>query len=355
MNAEPPTPLVQTPAREPQLDGLRCLAFLAVFALHANEVRFPWGWGGVQFFFALSGFLITRILVRGVTGHVGPDLRRYYIRRTLRIFPLYYAIIALVALSDGVSQLGWLLTYTYNIRGFLDQSLGPMLGHFWTLCVEEQFYLLYPLALLVTPARGRIALILALILAAIGFQIYAEFHFNIRAARILLPYCGEDLLWGSLAGLLDLRSRPRRHEGTACFLAGPPLLVLAWNLHEGRLPLPVGFQDVASVSLYGIACALIVFGASRTRARWIIAPLALAPVTYLGRISYGLYAYHIPVLHGWLNSVPFSFLIPRPWGALALTIVISALSWRYFEGPINRLKDRLPVADLADRVTAEGD
>ena len=289
-----------------------------------------------------------------MTGRVGPDLRRYYVRRTLRIFPLYYAIIALVALTDGVSHPGWLLTYTYNIRGFLDQSLGLMLGHFWTLCVEEQFYLLYPLALLVTPARGRPALIVGLILAAIGFQIYAELHFNIRAARILLPYCGEDLLWGCLAGLVDLRFRPRRHEGAACFLAGPPLLVLAWNLHEGRLPLPVGFQDVASVSLYGIACALIVFGASRTTARWINAPLAFAPVAYLGRISYGLYAFHIPVLHGWLNSVPFAFLIPHPWGALALTVGISALSWRYFEGPINRLKDRLPVAPASERVKGGG-
>ena len=335
--ATPAVPLT----REPQLDGLRCLAFLAVFGLHANEARFPWGWGGVQFFFALSGFLITRILVRGGTGRVGLDLRRYYIRRTLRIFPLYYAIIALVAFSGPLPDLGWLLTYTYNIRVFLGLGLDRMLGHFWTLCVEEQFYLLYPLALLVTAPRFRFALIVALIAGTIGFQVYAEFHYNIRAARILLPYCGEDLLWGCLAGLVDLRVPPRRHEGTACFLAGPPILVLAWNLHEQRLALPIGVQDVASVSLYGIGNALIVFGASRCTARWIVGPLSWTPVAYLGRISYGLYAFHIPVLHGWLNEVPYAFLIPRPWGALAMTIGVAALSWRFFEGPINRLKDRV--------------
>ena len=329
-----------TSGREPQLDGLRCLAFLAVFMHHADEPRFPWGWGGVQFFFALSGFLITRILVRGFSGQVGPDLRRYYVRRTLRIFPLYYAIIALVAINGFVPHLGWFLTFTYNVRGFLDLSLDQNLSHFWTLCVEEQFYLLYPLALLITPSRWRINLIVGLITAAIGFQVYAEFHFNVRAARILLPYCGEDLLWGSLAGLVDLRSRPRRHEGAVSFLAGLPIVLLGWNLHEERLPLPVGFQDLASVSLYGVGNALIVFGASRTKARWIIGPLALAPLAYLGRISYGLYAFHLPVLRGWINQVPFAFLIPRPWGALAMTIALAALSWRYFEGPINRLKNR---------------
>ena len=347
----PAPPATAPPPREPQLDGLRCLAFAAVFALHAYESvgRFAWGWGGVQFFFALSGFLITRILIRGVTGRVGPDLRRYYLRRTLRIFPLYYAIIALISASASVVGLGWLLTYTYNIRGFLDRGLDPMLGHFWTLCVEEQFYLLYPLILLLTAPRFRCGLILVLIAGTIGFQIYAEFHLNIRLARILLPYCGEDLLWGCLAGLIDLRAAPRRHEGTVCFLAGPPILVLAWNLHERRLPWAAGLQDVLSVSLYGIGCALMVFGASRCTARWIIGPLSLAPVAYLGRISYGLYAFHIPILHGWINEVPYAFLIPRPWGSLALTILVAALSWRYFEGPINRLKDRF------DRSSTEAD
>ena len=329
-------------SREPQLDGLRWLAFLAVFALHAREDLFPWGWGGVQLFFALSGFLITRILIRGVSGRLGSDLRRYYFRRTLRIFPLYYAIIALVGISGQLRDPGWFLTYTYNLRGFWLSGLDPMLGHFWSLCVEEQFYLLYPLALLLTPARFRFALLAALIVGTKSFQLYAEFHYNIRAARILLPYCGEDLLWGCLAGLIDLRTRPGRREGTACFLAGPPLLVLAWTLHEQRLPLPIALQDIASVSLYGIASALIVFGASRCTARWLLGPLSWAPVVYLGRISYGLYAFHVPILNGhWLDQIPYAFLIPKPWGDLTLTIGMAAASWRFFEGPINRLKDHV--------------
>ena len=335
--AEPPGP----PRREPQLDGLRCLAFLAVFGLHAAPTRFSWGWGGVQVFFALSGFLITRILVRGHSGRIGGDLGRYYLRRTLRIFPLYYAVIALVALEGKLPDAVWLLTYTYNIRGYFNRGVDPeRMGHFWTLCVEEQFYLIYPLLLLACPPRGRFALVGALIVGAKGFQIWAEGHADIRAARILLPYCGEDLLWGCLAGLIDLRRPPRRHEGLACLLIGPPTLVLAWHLYLGRLPLAVGVQDVAAVSLYGIGSALIVFGASRCSNRWIVGALALGPVAYFGRISYGLYAFHIPVLQGWGRAALVDVVLPRPWGELALTISLAALSWRFFEGPINRLKDR---------------
>ena len=121
---------------------------------------------------------------------------------------------------------------------------------------------------------------------------------------------------------------------------GLPLLVLAWNLNQGRLPLPVAVQDIGSVSVYGIASALIVFGASRCTARPLVGALTLAPMAYLGRISYGLYAFHLPMLRGWYDAIPFSFLVPRAWGALGLTIGLAALSWRYFEGPINRLKDR---------------
>ena len=328
-------------SHKPQLDGLRFLAFFAVFATHAWPERCPWGWAGVQFFFALSGFLITRVLIRGESGRIGPDLRRYYLRRTLRIFPLYYALVILIAPAVRPDDVGWFLTYTYNVRAYLQTCWNDILGHFWTLCVEEQFYLLYPLALLFTPARLRFPLLAGLIAATKGFQVYAHHHLAMPWARLLLPYCGEDLLWGCVAGLVELRTRPGRSEGPSCFLGGWPTLVLAWNLHERRLPIPADWQDLASVSLFGIGSALVVFGAWRSADPWIVGPLAFAPLAYLGRISYGLYAFHLPVLRGnWVYWFPYGFLVPRPYGELALTVALAAASWRYFEGPINRLKDR---------------
>jgi peptidoglycan/LPS O-acetylase OafA/YrhL len=326
---------------KPQLDGLRFLAFFAVFATHAWPERCPWGWAGVQFFFGLSGFLITRILIRGESGRIGPDLGRYYVRRTLRIFPLYYALVILIAPSVRGDDVAWFLTYSYNVRAYLETRWNDVLGHFWTLCVEEQFYLLYPLLLLFTPKGLRFPLLGGLIVATKLFQLYAHHHLSMPWARLLLPYCGEDLLWGCVAGLVELRIKPGRHEGRACFLAGLPTLVLAWNLFERRLPISKEWQDLLSVSLFGIGSALIVFGAWRSADRWIVWPLAFPPLAYLGRISYGLYAFHLPVLRaGWVDAIPYGFLIPKPFGELAMTIALAAASWRFFEGPINRLKDR---------------
>ncbi len=329
------------PHRAP-LDGLRFLAFLAVFFFHARPDWAPWGWGGVRVFFALSGFLITRILIRGETGHLPADLRRFYVRRTLRIFPLYYAIVAWIWLSGQLTQDLWFLAYLPNVKAYLDSSFNPMLGHFWTLGVEEQFYILFPPALLLTPPRARPALLLALIAASAGFQAYAHLHMKMPWAKWLLPYCGEDLAWGALAGLIELRSRPRRYLGTACALLGAGLLYLGWMLNERRAaPMAPWLQDDLSPTCYGIGGAALVFGLWRTTNPLLAWPLSFGPIAYLGRISYGLYAFHIPVLHGgWTNNIPYAFFIPQPYRDLAWTAALAALSWRFFERPINRLKDR---------------
>ena len=165
------------------------------------------------------------------------------------------------------------------------------------------------------------------------------------AVRILLPFCGEHLLWGCVAGLVDLgHPRPRRGEGAACFVAGWPLFWLGWELRAHHLAWPVPVQDVASVTIAGVGCALIVFGASRCTASWIVAPLTARPIVALGQISYGLYALHMPMLQVWYHEVYYGFLFPKAWASLAMTVGLAVLSWRHFEGPINRLKDRLAPA-----------
>ncbi|WP_435019549.1 acyltransferase family protein [Tundrisphaera sp. TA3] len=335
-------PIREADGRRPQLDGLRFLAFLAVFLFHARPDRCPWGWAGVQFFFALSGFLITRILILGETGDLSRDLRRFYWRRTLRIFPLYYALLAWMALTGPLPDLGWYLAYLSNVRAYLDGSLGGPLSHFWTLAVEEQFYLLYPLLLLLTPARGRFPLVLGLIAASKAFQLYAHAHLKMPVSRVLLPYCGEDLLWGALAGLVDLRMRPRRGVATVSLIAGVPLLLVGYQLRDRHLAMiPGNVQEALGVSLMALGNTSIVFGAWRTRSRWITAPLAFPPLVYLGQISYGLYAFHMPVVTGeWMLGIPYGFMIPRPYGALLLTIALASASWHFLERPINRIKDR---------------
>jgi len=332
---------------KPQLDGLRFLAFLAVFFFHARPGRYSWGPLGVQVFFTLSGFLITRILVVGESGDVRADLQRFYIRRALRIFPLYYAMVGCLWAS------GLLVGVVYNVRVYLERGWGGPVGHFWSLCVEEQFYLLYPLALLLTPARLRWALLGTLLVGSKAFQGYAHARLAIPWASYLLPYCGEHLLWGCLAGLVEFRTRPGRWEGPTALLVGGLLMVGArarpgWHAHPPPWPI-----ILVALSGFGIGSALVVFGLWRTSTAWIVGPLALRPVAYLGRISYGLYVYHLLVIErGWVYSyLPEYYLFPEPYGALVLTIAIAAASWHLFENPMNRLKDRL--TDRPRRIAEE--
>lgn len=324
------------------LDGLRFLAFLAVFFFHAQPDRCPWGWAGVRVFFTLSGFLITRILIRDESGHLGADLKRFYFRRTLRIFPLYYGLIAYFWLSGSLSQGGWLLAYLSNVKAYYAENFDAMLGHFWTLSVEEQFYLIFPPLFWATPSRFRFGLVLGLIVGSVAFQVYAHESLRMPWAKFLSPYCMSDLAWGALAGMIELRTRPRRFEPTALVAAGLALLVAARRLNDRWFALPDRWQIDLAPSIYGIAGACLVFGLWRTTNPLLTWPLSFAPIAYLGRISYGLYAFHLPVLRGmWFVEVPYAFYIPQVYRELIVTIMLAALSWRFFEGPINRLKDRI--------------
>jgi peptidoglycan/LPS O-acetylase OafA/YrhL len=333
---------------KPQLDGLRFLAFLAVFYFHARPGRYFWGPQGVQVFFTLSGFLITRILILGESGDLRADLRRFYIRRTLRIFPLYYAVVLGLWLSVRLDGVGWYLAYLYNVRAFLIRGWGGPVGHFWTLCVEEQFYLLYPLALLMTPPRRRLAMVGILILGAKAFQAYAHARLSIPWSTFLLSYCGEHLLWGSVAGLSELRTRPGRWEGPMALILGIGLILLTRARPEWIATPPQTPMILGAFTGFGIGSALVVFGLWRTSSPWIVGPLAWKPVAYLGRISYGLYVYHLLAIdRRWDMYIPEYYLIPEPYGTLLATIAVASASWSLFENPINRLKDRLTSRPVA--------
>lgn len=323
------------------LDGLRFCAFLAVFSFHARPDLCPWGWAGVRVFFTLSGFLITRILIEDESGSLAVDLKRFYIRRTLRIFPLYYGLIAYFALFGHLSYTGWLLTYLSNVKAYFAENFDATLGHFWTLSVEEHFYLIFPPLLLATPRRLRAWVVVGLILASAGFQVYAHRNLRMPWAKLLSPYCVSDLAWGALAGMIELRRRPRWGEASALVALGCVGLLVAWELTERRFDFPGRWQFDLAPSAYGLASACLVFGLWRTTNPALIWPLSIAPVAYLGRISYGLYAFHLPVLRGvWQVEVPYAFYLSEVHRSLIETIILAALSWRFFERPINRLKDR---------------
>lgn len=155
-----------------QLDGLRALAIAGVMLFHSEfaflERTVPL-WLGVHLFFVLSGFLITGILLRGERS--AEFVGGFYIRRALRLFPLYYLVFAIMALFSQELREAWpyYTFYSANIWIFKNMRWGAG-GHFWTLSVEEQFYLLWPFVVLFTPRRGLVGACIAMVIVAPLFR-----------------------------------------------------------------------------------------------------------------------------------------------------------------------------------------
>ncbi len=222
-----------------QIDGLRFFAFLAVFLVHSDVARFWWGSHGVSLFFVISGFLITRILIAFEDRPRKQALTIFYARRALRIFPAYYLVLGLAAATVGIAYLPVYVLYVMNWGIFFYTWIEPelvdiawdpvrMYGiHFWSLCVEEQFYLVFPLVFsFLRPGRTRLCWLLALWGASIGFR-FLFAAFLPKAAYGLIPLvCGEYLVAGAVGAVVfadpsgAARTRPRR--GPAMDVSGRP-------------------------------------------------------------------------------------------------------------------------------------
>jgi peptidoglycan/LPS O-acetylase OafA/YrhL len=322
-----------------QLDGLRFIAFLLVFLHHfAPNAPNSFGATGVNLFFALSGFLITRIILIYETGSLKHDLGIFYVRRTLRIFPVYYLFCAWLLLAGLLPYPIWQFTYLWNIKVFLLGHAHSFVNHFWSLCVEEQFYLSFPPLVLITPKQHRLKLIAALILATIICNLLFILFDPDSLYFLLLPVRGQFLLWGCLAGYLELLPQTKRVPGTQLFFAGTISMIVLMALWPKQAP-TLGVAE----TLAGISLASIVFGLWRSTNETLVGIFSLPPLAYLGKISYGLYLFHWIALPWWLTLtilMPGLQSIDRAVGCLLITIFIAAVSWHLFENPINKFKDR---------------
>ena len=355
----------------PQLDGLRAVAAGMVVCYHFYAPVRQYvhlGGIGVRIFFVLSGFLITGILLRtriaseeSGGGSRGLMLRRFYIRRVLRIFPLYYFALGLAWLTrvDGAREsIAWHAAYLSNVRFFLQNAAdhgkwGGHVAHFWSLAVEEQFYLLWPWVIFLAPRRWlpSIALGLAVLGPVFRYVVFTATNNDITA--ILLPGCIDSLALGAylaMSVLPEFKSHPLiRPVGPAVLWVGVVLFVAyqAAELSSGWWTFrQVSFDlAIAVLGLWVVANAARGFGGQVGRV------LESAPLRYLGTISYGIYVYHLllpvivpkiarrlgyPDLLAPLGDQTFPFLLT--YGLL--TVVIAAASWHWLEAPINRLKDR---------------
>jgi peptidoglycan/LPS O-acetylase OafA/YrhL len=326
------------------LDGLRGLAVLSVITFHFYFAGRSTLLGalGVEFFFALSGFLITRILLtcRRLYDEgqaILPTVRRFYIRRFLRIFPLFYLVLFLATLLNipGARQgFWWHATYTCNFYMAIHREFLGGTGHFWSLAVEEQFYLVWPTVVLFANKKWLPRIILGFISAGVVFRI-AMLTSSVDAG--LLPFACLDTL--GLGAFMAVASSFKMQKSLSILrligiTVGLPLLAAVMILNYiHRLQ---SIQEVFTGLAIGLTAthliALCVDSASHA-ARI----LSFRPLSYLGEISYGLYVYHLPLWYflGWEAS---SHSVKKSLLGFAATVIVAAASWHWFEAPINSLK-----------------
>lgn len=370
----------------PGLDGLRAIAFLLVFALHTNYMKA--GWLGVSLFFVLSGFLITGILLDMKQALSIKDyFVKFYGRRFLRIFPLYYFyLIAFAILAT------WLVSIPYRpgfMRIFLDQVWYAVsyvydfffataaakgsyfIDHFWSLSVEEQFYIFWPLLIFLVPEKHLKRLfvsfiILGPILRLTLFLIHASgvFRFLVDTPSAFiypLPFSHIDAF--ALGAYISRYPIPKAWKQFAFLAVVLPVVGFAAQyLATGEfgslsslgypLLLPDAYKFIWGYSLLNYFFAVIIYGVAHEG--WFTGYLEWRPLRYLGKISYGLYVYHSPIIwfSGRIADLGIDNPILKPLTALIAliaTILIASLSFHLMEKPIINLKDRFFPIPSSDR------
>ena len=363
--------------RFPALDGIRALAVTLVFADHfgggshgGGLLRFvnitrQRGWVGVDLFFVLSGFLITGILYD--TCSDPRYFQRFFARRAIRIFPVFYLSIALLLLLTPFFHYQWhwlqltFLVYVGNFFGNAQFALYDVLSanhpatnvtisHFWSLCVEEQFYLLWPIAVWLIRDRVRLlwsAVGVSLLALTLRMAMLALFSPQFCETWIIrtLPFRMDALLIGAIAALVLRGPNADRWQQSAkwIFLASCTVVLAIFVLspaYDSPWLLSVGltFTALASAGLIG---STLRSGSPAFKLFY------LKPLRILGKYSYGFYIYHLLFRAAWINFLVFTGAhlhsialagLLELGAAFLTTFVVSKLSYDLFEVKFLRLK-----------------
>jgi peptidoglycan/LPS O-acetylase OafA/YrhL len=365
--------LLISPTRMPALDGLRGIAILLVIVHHCaivwsqtseieNGVRIAlqFGWFGVDLFFALSGFLITGILLDSVKN--AHYFSRFYWRRVIRIFPLYYAFLAFVflvaPLLPGAPRLdnvgvGWYVTYLQNLKpnhGATD----PLLGHMWSLAVEEQFYVIWPLVVYLLSRRALARLCIALAVAALSLRcVMAGAGADVEAIYRLVPCRIDALALGALAAIA-IRSMTWKNKlqmWTAPVVAFCIVITVALAASAGttRWESPL-MHTVGFTFLAVMFSATVMFLA--TAHTGPLYDVCMDPrLRSIGKYSYAMYMIHMlpnrvlyePVKAALMGQPLMIVMAGKIVYIAAITLLVycgARASWVLLESPLLALKNR---------------
>jgi peptidoglycan/LPS O-acetylase OafA/YrhL len=334
--------------RKIQLDGLRGMAVLTVFFYHV--FRAPLLWFGVDLFFVLSGYLITSILIRmkQQQGTTGSALKSFYIRRAYRILPAFLLFMFVVTVAFHVQWAHlwyWFAFFDANFayafkKVFPSEGGVWALAPLWSLAVEEQFYFVWPLVVLLSSAKTlkRVALgiiVVAPVLRAICTPLVPpEFIYSLTPFRMDTLACGAAIAIFEHDDPTCVRTRHRL--AGFCAIGSFVILCALSSLHTFRRS-----ADSMSFNTLGYSLVVFVFGATVFYALGSSlgvghAILTLRPLRYMGQISYTFYLYHLGLLI--LMREQFHSPILAALLAFGIAGAIAAVSWPFFESPILRLQ-----------------
>lgn len=347
-----------------QLDGLRCFAVLAVMVGHwiawdANTVlvrNIPWG-HGVILFFVLSGYLISNILfglkekLDNGEKKLSQALKTFYTRRFLRIFPAYYLLVFyLMYLNyENTREVApWLLSYTSNILQCITGNYVGDFNHFWSLAVEEQFYIIWPLIILLVPSKNSLKVILLFMLGS--FLSRAACYFIFKDNWMVAAYFTPNLFFPLCLGAVLAYSKRYREKWHQFFnsyglMIGSIVFYILFYYFAAivfKISFLVGIMDEY---LFAIVCVFIIARASENGFK-LVANFVLTheAVVFMGKISYGLYLYHhFMIRFFWEYLAPSQGISVHNkkmvWFMYLLaTFLISVFSYYVIEKPSNSLK-----------------
>jgi peptidoglycan/LPS O-acetylase OafA/YrhL len=324
--------------RLPGLDGLRAISIALVVASHVGHERgiFVYGSFGVQIFFVLSGFLITRLLCIEEERYGQISLPAFYRRRALRILPAAFTYLAAIAVFTSPKDLLYCVIFVRNLV-----AGKPVTGHFWSLSIEEQFYLLWPVTFLLLRTNRR-RLKVAIVMCAVA-PVWRAIAAHLAGGPQFIGNFRTDLTYDALLGgcsLALLYTQGLLRSGVMRSPITPVLAALSLVLML-RPEAPSLIAPTCRI----MAVAIIINYAVQRPGGW----LNWAPLVWLGQLSYSLYLWQQPFC--WYSRIPVFTRFPLN---VAASITMAALSFYFVEKPFLRLRDRTARPRNDSRSAPEG-